>query len=246
MSSRPPKKRTYHEAGQTLTLFDRGTHHELMLGHVPILTSGALSTERAFGRLAGELRVRERPRVLVGGLGFGATVAGVLDVVGEGEVIVVEKLKTVVRLVRGELAHLAGGVLDDPRVTLVRDDVAAVIGRERDLDVVLLDVDNGPEWASFYENARLYDAAGLGAAREALCPGGAYAVWSGYPADGFLANLDRAGFTPSCVELYEQGRVQARAYVGVKAPAGARPNGGEAGRPRARGLSRSRAPRPRW
>ncbi|MBI2390481.1 MAG: spermidine synthase [Deltaproteobacteria bacterium] len=211
------RTRTFHEAGQTLTLHDRGTHHELMIGHVPILTSAVLGTERDFGRLAGKLSVSDAPRVLVGGLGFGSTLRGVLESAGAAaRVIVVEKLATLVRLMRGELAHLAEGVLEDPRVTVLRDDVAAVIGRERDLDVILLDVDNGPEWASFDTNARLYDEEGLRAARRALRPGGSYAVWSGYPADAFLSQLRAAGFQPLAVELREKGRVQARAYVGTR------------------------------
>jgi spermidine synthase len=215
-----PRKTTLQEAGQTLVLHDRGTHHELTIGGVPILTSALLGTERAFGRLAESLRTRDAARVLIGGLGFGATLAGALEVLGPStRVIVVEKLATVVRLVRGELAPLASisdGALYDPRVTLVRGDVAEVVARERDLDVVLLDVDNGPEWASFRSNARLYDARGLRDARRALRRGGSWAVWSGYPKDGFLRRLRSAGFAPSIVELSERGRVQARAYVATK------------------------------
>lgn len=212
--SRKPKTRTFHEKGQTLTLHDRGTHVELMIGHVPILSSAVLGTERAFGELA---RKWPSGRILVGGLGFGSTLAGVLSVCRpDAEVLVVEKLATVVKLVKGELSHLAGGALDDPRVRLVREDVASVIARERDLDLILLDVDNGPEWASFTTNAALYDEAGLRAAHAALRSGGAYAVWSGYPADPFLEHLRAAGFTPSVVPFEEKGRVQARAYIGTK------------------------------
>ena len=195
-------------------MLDKGTHVELTIGHVPILSSALLGTERAFGQLA---RAWPSGRILVGGLGFGSTLAGVLSVVGpDAEVLVVEKLATVVRLVRGELAHLAAGALDDPRVRLLREDVVAAIARERDLDCILLDVDNGPEWASFTSNAALYDEAGLRAAVAALRPGGAFAVWSGYPADPFLTHLRRAGLRPSVVPFEEDGRVQARAYVGTK------------------------------
>ncbi len=214
MAAKKPKTRTFHEKGQTLTLHDRGTHVELRIGHVPILSSAVLGTERAFGELA---RAWPGGRILVGGLGFGSTLAGVLSVVGSAaEVLVVEKLATVVRLVRGELAHLAGDALADPRVRLVRDDAVAVIARERGLDGILLDVDNGPEWASFTGNAALYDEAGLRAAHAALRPGGAFAVWSGYPKDAFLEQLARAGFAPSVVPFEENGRVQARAYVGTR------------------------------
>jgi hypothetical protein len=207
------KSRRFREAGVVLTLFDCGTHHELKIGDVPILTSALLGTERAFGRIV----PKAARRIVVGGLGFGSTLAGVLETVGkQARVIVVEKLKTVVRLVCGELAHLTRGVLDDSRVTLVQDDVHDVIACERLVDAILLDVDNGPDWGSFRANARLYDRGGLDAAKRALRKGGTYAVWSGYPADEFQTRLRKAGFRPSVVLFNERGKVQARAYVGTK------------------------------
>lgn len=209
-----PKIQVFHEAGQRLELRDLGSHIELMIGRVPILTSKSLGTEFAFGRLAETIRSKA-PRVLVGGLGFGRTLAGVLEVVGpNAHVIQVEKLQTVVDLVKGQLHHLTPGVLNDPRVELILDDVASVIARTRDLDMILLDVDNGPDWASFRSNARLYGHIGLLKAREALRSGGSYVVWSGYPADGFLKHLRSAGLIASVIPLKERGKVRARAYVG--------------------------------
>jgi spermidine synthase len=214
MAPRISKTQTFREGNATLTLVERGGHHELTIGKVPILTSEFLGTERSFGRLA----PATAKRVVVGGLGFGSTLAGVLESVGpDAEVLVVEKLDTVVRLVKGELAYLANAALEDPRVVLVRDDVAHVIQRERDLDAILLDVDNAPEWASFRSNSWLYDQRGLAAAKTALARGGIYAVWSGYPADAFSDRLRQAGLTPSVVEFSEGGRVQACAYIGTKA-----------------------------
>ena len=212
-SAPPAKKRVFREGGTTLTLVDRGTHHELKIGDVPILTSALLGTERAFGRLA----PRAAKKVVVGGLGFGSTLAGVLESVGrDARVIVVEKLETVVRLVRDELRHLGCAAMTDPRVTLVRDDVHRVIAGERGVDAILLDVDNGPDWGSFRTNSRLYDVRGLRAARAALRPGGIYAVWSGYPSPEFGERLRKAGFAPSVVPFHERGKLQARAYVGTK------------------------------
>jgi spermidine synthase len=213
----PPRIKTFHEAGSRLTLRDHGTHVELLFDRVPILTSAALGTERAFGRLAGTLRLPRAARILVGGLGFGSTAAGVLSVAGdEAEVIVVEKLVTVIELLRGELAHLADGALDDARVRVVHDDVTRVLSRERGLHAILLDVDNGPEWASFRSNQRLYGKEGLRTAHRALARGGAYAVWSGYPCDDFVDRLESAGFEASIVALRERGKIRARAYVGRK------------------------------
>ena len=156
------------------------------------------------------------PRVSVGGHGFGATLRGVLDVAPpDAEIVVVEKLEAVVDVLRHEGAELAGGVLDDPRVKLDRADVGDVIAASCGNSAILLDVDNGPEWASFRTNAQLYTDAALARARRSLAPGGIFAVWSGYPKDAFVGCLRRAGFVAArIVPLHERGVVRARAYVG--------------------------------
>lgn len=209
--------RTWREAGGTLALRERGEVLDLVLGNVVLLSSAALETELEFGRLARSvLASGGAPRVLVGGLGFGATLRGVLDVLpAEGRVLVVEKLNAVVELARSEASHLVAGALDDPRVELVQEDVADVIARERGLAAILLDVDNGPQWASFRTNARLYADAALLVTRAALRPGGMFSVWSGYASDPFLARLRRAGFVCRIEPLHERGVVRARAYVGI-------------------------------
>jgi predicted membrane-bound spermidine synthase len=194
----------------------RGDRIDLVLGNVVLLSSAALGTERAFGALA----PRDSSRVLIGGLGFGATLRGVLDVVSPAaRVLVVEKVPEIEPLLRGELASLSDGAIDDPRVSIENADVSDALAREaglHDLDAILLDVDNGPQWASFRTNARIYSPAGLALAKQALKPGGLFAVWSGYPADAFLGRLRAAGFAPSVVPLHERGVVRARAYVGVR------------------------------
>lgn len=190
---------------------------EILAGSVVLLSSAALETERAFGRLAGEL-ARAPRRILVGGLGFGATARGALEAGGPGvHVTVAEKVAGVVDLVQGELAALAERVLEDPRVTVELADVGEVFRTAKEpFDAILLDVDNGPEWASFRTNARLYTPAGLAEAHRALAPGGVLAVWSGYPCDAFMPRLRQAGFTPKRILLRERGRVQARAYAGLR------------------------------
>jgi len=210
--------RTWREAGGTLALRERDGRLDLVLGSVVLLSSAALETELGFGELAAESfgAGQGAPRVLVGGLGFGSTLRGVLRVLPpDGRVIVVEKLEAVIELAHAEAAHLFEGALDDPRVELVRDDVADVIARESGLAAILLDVDNGPEWASFRTNARLYADAALVRTRSALRARGLFAVWSGYAADPFVARLRKAGFIARIVPLTERGVVRARAYVGV-------------------------------
>jgi len=225
--------KTAMEDGKTVALRKRGDVYEVILGNVVLLSSAALETELEFGRLAkvaltpfsqrfDESKVAltpfspfSPPRVLVGGLGFGATLRGALEVTPpDAEVLVAEKLRTVVGFARNEVAHLTNGALEDPRTRLLEEDVGDVIARERGLDAILLDVDNGPEWASFRSNARLYAPQALAEAKRALRPGGIFAVWSGYPKDVFVKQLRSAGFQQEIIALREGATVRARAYVG--------------------------------
>lgn len=205
------------EGSGHLILRETGNLTELVAGNVVLLSSASLGTEHAFGKLGATLGRGSPRRIVIGGLGFGATLRGALDVaVPDARIVVVEKVEAVIRLVRGPMASVSAGALDDARVELVRGDVGEVVAqRSRDTDLILLDVDNGPHWASFRSNARLYSSGGLAAIKAALVPGGALAVWSGYRADAFLPHLRRSGFTPSVLTLAERGRIRARAYVGI-------------------------------
>ena len=165
-----------------MTLRERAGDLDLVMGRIPLVTSRALGTEEAFGQLSIEGSPGPARSVIVGGLGFGATLRGVLAVVPEEtRVIVVEKLEAVITLARTHAAHLVRNCMQDARVTIERADVVDVvdvIARERNAAAILLDVDNGPGWASFRQNARLYAEPGLERARDALAPGGIFAVWS--------------------------------------------------------------------
>jgi len=103
---------------------------------------------------------------------------------------------------RGPLAHIAKEALSDPRVEAREGDVAALIrSASGAYDAILLDVDNGPDGLTRAGNDRLYEAAGLAAARGALRPGGVLAVWSAHPDEAFTQRLGRAGFAVETVPV---------------------------------------------
>jgi spermidine synthase len=160
---------------------------------------------------------REAARVLIGGLGMGFTLGAALELLPDGaEVIVGELLPEVVEWNRGPLAELAGRPLDDPRTELVVGDVADVIaGCEEWFDAILLDVDNGPTAPTRRSNSRLYTPQGLEAARRALRPGGALAVWSVRGDRSFEGSLRTAGFRASVHEVAAHGSRGARHLVFV-------------------------------
>ena len=182
------------------------------------MTSRSHASEEALGALAAAaLRGCAAPRVLLGGLGMGYTLAAALRALGpRAQVVVAELVPAVVEWNRGPLAPLAGHPLADARVRVRAGDVAAVLREERDAwDAVALDVDNGPEAATARANAWLYGPEGLSAAHEALRSGGVLAVWSASADRAFRRRVSAAGFEVEEVRVPGRGGRRARHVVWI-------------------------------
>ncbi|HKL52899.1 MAG TPA: hypothetical protein VJ902_02995 [Wenzhouxiangellaceae bacterium] len=136
------------------------------------------------------------PRLLIGGLGMGFTLAATLAALGDAaEVTVAELVPEVVDWNRQLVGEAAGHPLNDPRSRVFVGDVAQLLRESAGhFDAVMMDVDNGPEALIRSENDWLYSPAGLAATYRALRPGGVLAVWSASPDRRFTDRLSRAGF----------------------------------------------------
>jgi len=190
--------------GGELRLKRRGDEFSIMLGTNELMNSRLSGSEEALARLAiAKLTGRKPPRVLIGGLGMGFTLRAALEVLGsDTRVTVAELVPEVVAWARGPMASVFKGCLDDPRVTVVEDDVGApILAGASAWDAILLDVDNGPEGLSREANDSLYDARGLARAHRALAKGGVLAVWSQGPEPRFTKRLNAAGFSVEEVKV---------------------------------------------
>ena len=191
---------------EELRLVRRADEYSIMLGATELMNSRLSGSEEELAGIAcARIAGRGRPRMLIGGLGMGFTLRAALEALpDDAEVTVAELVPAVVRWARGPLAHLFGTSLDDPRVTVLTQDVAEPIGRGG-WDAILLDVDNGPDALSVPGNRRLYGAAGLGAMRQKLRSGGVLAVWSSAPDAAFTRRLRQAGFAVEEVAARARG-----------------------------------------
>jgi spermidine synthase len=166
-------------------------------GRGDLMNSRVHGSEKALAELACErLGHVQQPRLLVGGLGMGFTLAAALATVGPGaEVVVAELVPEVVDWNRSLIGAPAGHPLADRRSNIYVGDVGDLIRQSAGgFDAILMDVDNGPEALVRRENAWLYTDAGLRATRIALRPRGVLAVWSASMDRAFTKRLERAGF----------------------------------------------------
>ncbi|MCP9339011.1 spermidine synthase [Stutzerimonas xanthomarina] len=150
---------------------------------------------------------RPQPRVLIGGLGMGFTLASALRHLGDNaEVQVAELVPGVIDWNRGPLGEKSGMPINDPRTRVLRSDVAEVLKNEpQGYDAIMLDVDNGPEGLTRKGNSWLYSSTGLDACAKALRPKGLLAVWSASADQAFSQRLAKSGFTAEEVQVFAHG-----------------------------------------
>ena len=190
--------------GKELRLFRRDRDYMIVLDRNELMNSRMSGSEEALATLTcGRLKNRKTPRLLIGGYGMGFTLRAALKILPAGaSVVVVELAPEIIAWARGPMAELTAGCLDDPRVAVIEDDVAAIIGSAHSrYDAILLDVDNGPDGLTRAENDGLYSATGLAAAKSALVPGGILAVWSAGDDPAFTRRLATSGFTVDPVKV---------------------------------------------
>ncbi|MDH3355443.1 MAG: hypothetical protein OEL79_09545 [Chromatiales bacterium] len=195
--------------GGELRLYQRGDEFSIKAGPIELMNSRVHGSEDALAELAcRRVGNRPSPRILIGGLGMGYTLAAALKELGPAaEVVVAELVPAVVEWNRDSLAALAGNPLNDPRVTIYDGDVAGLIRSKPDhYDAILLDVDNGPEGLTRKENDALYSSAGLTAASVALKAKGIFGVWSISPDHHFSKRLRQSNFKVEEIRARARGK----------------------------------------
>ena len=181
---------------------------ELRVNGVFVMDTAETGTERRLARAT--LDQLDHPRrILVGGLGLGFTLAELLADPRVEHVLVAEIEPAVVEWMRAGVLpgaeHLA-----DPRVQVVVADIRDLPDELADgaYDVVLLDVDNGPDFLVHERNAAVYEPGFLARCKRLLAPDGALAVWSSTGSSALEAAMrkvfGRCHVVPVAVDL--QGR----------------------------------------
>ena len=178
-------------------LLRRGAEFSIRTAGTELMNSRLHGSEDALAELAlSRVNQKSGLKILIGGLGMGYTLAAALKHSRMDSLITVSELiPAVVGWNREYLGHLAENPLDDSRVSVEEGDVAETIGRRQsDWDVILLDVDNGPDGLTRKANDRLYGPTGLKKIFAALRPGGVLAVWSAGADEAFTRRLKQCGF----------------------------------------------------
>jgi len=188
----------------------------IVLDRNELMNSRMSGSEEALATMTCErLGNRKAPHILIGGYGMGFTLRAALDRLdAQASVTVAELVPEILEWARGPMASLTAGCLDDPRVTVVEQDVARVIAEGVGMyDAILLDVDNGPDGLVREANNGIYALSGLASARAALRQDGILAIWSAAPDPAFARRLVKAGFSVDEVVVKARGNGKGPRHV---------------------------------
>ncbi|WP_370618136.1 spermidine synthase [Mumia sp. Pv 4-285] len=151
---------------------------ELRVNGVFVMDDVETTSERLLARAA--LAGAANPRhVVVGGLGMGFTLREILTDRRVAQVTVAELEPAIPEFMR-EGTLPGADLLADRRVDLHVDDVREVVRAlgGRSVDVILLDVDNGPDFLVHDRNAAVYEAPFVADCAARLSDLGELCIWS--------------------------------------------------------------------
>jgi len=211
---------TAHVPDGELTLYRQGDVFMIRANGYELMNGLGHQSELALGRMAVEVAKTPDPHILIGGLGLGYTLAATTAALGGKGRITVGELSP--KVIDWFDRHVAARVLPQrpEGLTIVPGDIGALMrrGDVGPFDVIVLDVDNGPEALVSPANAALYSAEGLRAFASKLTAEGVILLWSAFDAPAFVSLAEEAGFVVSRRTLAAVRRPDLLHYAYVLAP----------------------------
>lgn len=191
--------------GEPLTLVSHDGHYHLQSRGEKLMTTFSHGSEEELATLACEpSRPARQPTVLIGGLGFGFTLASATRALPQkgAKFVVAEQTPAIVEWNQTHLRELHPDLWEDDRILIEPVPVQNLIkDNEETFSAIMLDVDNGPWAFQDVANEALYSLNGLQLAKRALKSGGILAVWSVRHDKGFEKTLIKAGFEVTCEKV---------------------------------------------
>ena len=206
------------ERDAALELYGKDGRFMIRANGLELMNGFCHESESALGAFAASLAPAEGARFLIGGLGLGYTAAALLKAIGSGGTVTAAELFSAV--IDWFHRHVKASVLPDTcGLAIINADIADLLKERHRYDVIILDVDNGPEPLVTAANAGLYSTGGLRALHDCLTECGVALLWSGFESTEFAARAQDAGFTVTC-EPFRRERADLDHYIYVLAKVG--------------------------
>ncbi|HSG42004.1 MAG TPA: MnmC family methyltransferase [Anaerolineales bacterium] len=201
--------------GGEMVLYKHDHDFSIQINGHELMNNRQHESEMELARLGcAHLTGKQKPQVMIGGLGMGYTLRQTLDMLSsDAKVVVSELLPAVFNWNQDFLGELNNHPLDDQRAEIIIGDIYQLLSQSKNkFDTILLDIDNGPSAIVDSNNQRLYTPTGIQLCRQALRNKGCLAVWSGNPSKAFEQVLTSCGFHVQQYQLKPYKRSKKASY----------------------------------
>ena len=200
-------------ASHQFDLYHRDGLYMIRVDGLELMNGYNHESEDRLGEMAVSLCNNPHPHILLGGLGLGYTLGRIAQNLGtRGRIDVAEISAAVMGWYRQYLQAQFFEELPG-NVTLHHADVAAMMQSGTRYDMIILDVDNGPQALSQNSNHFLYSPQGLQALWNGWATNGQMLLWSSFESAHFLERAVEAGYQASCFPQTLAGRETPFHYI---------------------------------
>jgi spermidine synthase len=202
------------EGDALLELYSKDGIFMIRVNGLELMNGFCHDSETALGRAAAALAPSPEPRILLAGLGLGYTAAALAQALGSAGTVTVAEFSAAV--IDWFHRHVRHSVLPDvpANLNIVHADIADLLATDDHYDLVVLDVDNGPEPLVTAKNGTLYSTDGLRSLHRCLSEHGIALLWSGFESAAFVARAEQAGFEVRC-DPFQRTRADLSHYIYV-------------------------------
>jgi len=136
----------------------------------------------------------DKPRILLGGLGLGYSLCALHETFGDLASITVSEISSTIISWCRDIVQKPFFAELPSNITIKNVDVAKLFNEKDTYDLILLDLDNGPDAITTSENNNIYSKEGLERIYNSLSDCGNLLLWSSFEDKCFEARVESVGF----------------------------------------------------
>lgn len=172
----------FEEGSSEFILYSDSGHYMIRVNGYELMNSKNRVSEECMADIALN-RVPATKKILIAGLGIGFTLWAFEKAFSSSDIHVVEKSKTIHQWYKKYFESAFAATPSRARFFI--EDVWDHIRQNKKYDLIVLDVDNGPEALAAESNERLYSSEGLKALKASLTESGKVFIWSAFRSPEF-------------------------------------------------------------
>lgn len=188
----------FNDGSSEFVLYTDASHYMIRVNGYELMNSKNRVSEERMADIAFDLAPTTK-KILIAGLGIGFSLWAFEKAFLNSEIHVVEKSQTIYEWYK---KYFEKAFISNPsQASFFIADAWDHIQQNKKYDLIVLDVDNGPEALAAESNERIYSLKGLEALKASLTENGKILLWSSFRSSEFESKCQRASLRCEAMDI---------------------------------------------